>query len=107
MASDEADPIETTSHILRSPNAMVSQACREYKIPIRDKHDGYTKNEWSKILNFVAWNVADGLEKDVLILFRHLFESCGQRITEDEVKLIADYQANMKKGAIDLRDKQS
>ena len=77
-----------------SPNDML-QAAKEHMLEGRDPA---SNEEWTKVVNFVAFNVGAGTEQSICELFRMIFDI---PLDEESVREIAEYQEQLKGDAKD------
>ena len=75
---------------LRSPNELLAAA----KIQMLDGREPVTQKDYQMVLNFVAYNTADGLEEDLTPFFANLYE---MPVDEATCREIGRYQARRKR----------
>jgi len=78
---------------LVSPNEMLDAAKR---IQL-DGREPETNDDWVLVLNFVAFNAAAGLEREICKLFAMIYD---MPLADRYVQEIADYQAASKRSKI-------
>jgi hypothetical protein len=74
---------------LVSPNEMLEKA-KEFMLAGREPQDF---EDWSRVINFVAFNTAQGVELEVCNLFAVLFDI---PLLPEDVAAIVKYQQDLK-----------
>ena len=80
-----------TAHKLVSPNSMLEAARQEMLGGLEPRG----RRDWALIADFVAFNVASGLERDLLKIFKFLYDI---PLEDELLREIADSQADRKRG---------